>query len=51
MAENQLRYSIRKLLEAESKGSYQTQNKRQIELLQMAHDLYANGYKLIAISI
>lgn len=46
MAESQLRYSIRKLLEAESKGSYQTQNKRQIELLQMAHDLYANGYKL-----
>lgn len=46
MAESQLRYSIRKLLEAESKGSYQTQNKRQIELLQMAHDLYASGYKL-----
>ena len=46
MASNQLHHSIKMMLKQYSKGSFQTQNKREVELLQMSDDLKAKGFIL-----
>jgi site-specific recombinase XerC len=42
--------SIKQLVGANKQGSFQTQNKREIELIQMAKDLTKGGYKLKHVS-
>ena len=39
-------YSMKQLIKDHKQGSFQTQKKREIELVQMAKDLNAAGYKL-----
>ena len=46
MSNNPLIPSIKYLVKTNKRGSFQTQNKRLIELTQMAHDLKEQGYSL-----
>lgn len=44
--QHDLIYGIKKLLKNSNQGSFQTKNKREIELTQMTKDLAAGGFKL-----